>query len=319
MTRTETLAAEPGREIQQSTDAVLMIRPHRFHPNPETAADNAFQKAIDAGELDGVSLAAQREFDLAVKTLRDAGVTVHVVNDTATPEKPDAVFPNNWFSTHHDGRVALYPMYSAARRPERRHDVIEELRKHYQITGVVDYSASEGEGRCLEGTGSLVLDHVNKLAYASLSHRTHPEVLEKFCADFGYEPVKFCSTSEDGRPVYHTNVMMCIASEFALVAFDLIPDEAERAAVRKRLERTGKMVIDLAPRQITQFAGNAIELHNATEKLLVLSARAAAALDAEQRAQIERFARLLPLTLPTIELAGGSARCMIATIHLPSR
>src|SRR5829696_1545049 len=148
--------------IQQSTNAVLMIRPWRFYPNPETAADNAFQQTV-SGDF---TAEAQQEFDRAVETLRASGVTVHVVDDTATPEKPDAVFPNNWFSTHHDGRVALYPMYSAARRRERRHDVIDELRKQYRITDVVDYSGSERDGHCLEGTGSLVLDHVNKIAYA---------------------------------------------------------------------------------------------------------------------------------------------------------
>ena len=180
-------------DVQQSTSAVVMIRPHRFHPNPETAADNAFQRAIAEGEMPAISAAAQQEFDTAVETLRAAGVTVHVVDDTATPEKPDAVFPNNWFSTHHDGSVALYPMYSAARRLERRHDVVDELRQHYQITEVVDYSVSESDGHYLEGTGSLVLDHVNKIAFASLSHRTNPEVLKRFADDFGYEPVTFRS------------------------------------------------------------------------------------------------------------------------------
>lgn len=304
-------------EVRQSANAVLMIRPHRFHPNPETAADNAFQQAVDGHEMAAVSAAAEREFEAAVETLRGAGVMVHVVDDTATPEKPDAVFPNNWFSTHHDGRVALYPMYSAARRRERRHDVIDELRKHYTITAVADYSSSEERGEYLEGTGSLVLDHVNKLAYASLSQRTHSKVLEQFCADFGYEAVRFRSVSEDGRPIYHTNVMMCVGSEFALIGLEMIPDEAERSGVQNLLEATGKEVIELSPEQIAEFAGNAIELHNSHEKLLVLSARAAAALTAAQRGRIEEYARLLPLTLPTIELAGGSARCMIATIHLP--
>ena len=304
-------------EVEQSTNAVLMIRPYRFHPNPETAADNAFQRAVEAGEMPAISAAAQREFDEAVATLRTAGVTVHAVDDTATPEKPDAVFPNNWFSTHHDGRVALYPMYSGARRRERRHDVIDELRKHYRVAEVIDYSACEEQGHCLEGTGSLVLDHVNKLAYASLSHRTHPEVLERFCADFGYEPVKFRSVSEDGRPVYHTNVIMCVGSEFALIGLGMIPDEAERMGVENVLESTAKEVIELSALQIAEFAGNAIELHNDREKLLVMSTRAVAALSNEQRKRIERYARLLPLSLPTIELAGGSARCMIATLHLP--
>ncbi len=294
-----------------------MIRPYRFHPNPETAADNAFQREVAAGEMPAVSLAAQNEFDAAVATLRAAGVEVHVVDDTATPEKPDAVFPNNWFSTHHDGRVALYPMYSAARRLERRHDVIDELRKHYRITEVIDYSTSEQQGLHLEGTGSLVLDHVNKLAYASLSHRTHPEVLEKFCADFGYEAVKFRSQSPDGRPIYHTNVVMCVGSDFALLGSELIPDEAERVGVQNLLEATGKEVIDLSAAQIAEFAGNAIELHNQSEKMLVLSARAASALSNQQRATLKSYARFVELTLPTIELAGGSARCMIATIHLP--
>ena len=303
--------------IQQSTNAILMIRPHRFYPNPETAGDNAFQQDIAADQMLAVSAAARSEFDRAVEQLRGAGVTVEVVDDTATPEKPDAVFPNNWFSTHHDGRVALYPMYSAARRKERRLDVIDTLRAHYRITEVVDYSGEETEGRSLEGTGSLVLDHVHKIAYASLSHRTHPEVLKKFCRDFGYEPVTFRSESEPGRPIYHTNVMMCVGSEFALIGLENIPDEAERIGVQNLLEASGKEVIELRPAQIEEFAGNAIELHNDREKLLVLSTRAAAALTSAQQAAIERFARLLPLSLPTIELAGGSARCMIATIHLP--
>ncbi len=306
-------------EIQQSANAVLMIRPHRFYPNPETAADNAFQKAIADGELPAVSAAALAEFDRAVALLRASGVHVHVGDDTASPEKPDAVFPNNWFSTHHDGRVALYPMYSATRRLERRHEVIETLREHFQITEVIDYSEAEKEGQALEGTGSLVLDHINSIAYASLSHRTHPEVLKKFCADFGFEPVTFRSESEAGRPIYHTNVMMCVGTEFALVGLQNIPDEAERDGVQNLLEANGKEVIELSRAQIAEFAGNALELHNEHEKLLVLSARAAAALTPAQRKQLERYVRLLPLDLPTIELAGGSARCMLATIHLPRR
>ena len=294
-----------------------MIRPHRFYPNPETAADNAFQQAVAAGELPAVSAKALEEFDRAVEVLRAAGVTVDVFDDTATPEKPDAVFPNNWFSTHHDGRVALYPMHSATRRQERRHDVIESLRAHYRITEVIDYSGAETSGHALEGTGSLVLDHVNKIAYASLSQRTHPEVLKKFCADFGYEAVTFQSESEPGRPIYHTNVMMCVGSGFALVGLQNITDEAERGGVQNLLEASGKEVIELSPKQIAEFAGNAVELHNDLEKLLVLSARAAAALTTAQRTALERHARLVPLSLPTIELAGGSARCMLATIHLP--
>ena len=197
--------------------------------------------------------------------------------------------------------------------------MIEELRKHYQVTEVIDYSSEETAGRALEGTGSLVLDHVNKLAYASLSQRTDPQLLRRFCDDFGYEAVTFRSLDADGRPIYHTNVIMCVASEFALIGLSMIADEAERMGVQNLLESTGKEIIELSAPQIGEFAGNALELHNEHEKLLVLSARAAAALSGEQRSRIEKHARLVPLRLPTIELAGGSARCMMATIHLPGR
>ena len=303
--------------IHQSANAVVMIRPSRFYPNPETAQDNAFQREVAATAADTISKAAQEEFDQAVELLRGVGLMVHVFEDTASPEKPDAVFPNNWFSTHHDGRVALYPMYSASRRPERRNDVIDDLRKHYRVVEVVDYSAFEQQEKYLEGTGSLVLDHVNKIAYASLSQRTHSKVLKQFCHDFGYEAVTFRSESEDGQLIYHTNVMMCVGSEFALVGLETIADETERTVVQTLLKATGKEVIDLAPGQIANFAGNAIELHNEKGKLLVLSARAASVLSDKQSAMIQHYAQLVQLSLPTIELAGGSARCMIATIHLP--
>jgi hypothetical protein len=305
--------------IEQSASAVVMIRPSRFYPNPETALDNAFQQELKADATDRVSLLAQREFDQAVEALRGASVIVHVFEDTPAPAKPDAVFPNNWFSTHHDGRIALYPMYSPSRRAERRQDLIDRLRKRYQVTAVVDYSPYEQRGLYLEGTGSLVLDHVHRIAYVSLSRRADREPLQKFCTDFDYEPLTFESTGDDGRPIYHTNVVLCLGSEFALVGLDLIGDRTQREAVRARLESTGKTVIALSRNQIENFAGNALELHNEQSRLLVLSARAAASLSDEQRATIERSVRLLPLSLPTIELAGGSARCMMATIHLPPR
>jgi hypothetical protein len=300
----------------QSTDSVLMIRPGRFYPNPETAADNAFQRDADR-DSNALTLAARKEFDAAVETLRAAGVNVHVFEDTAEPEKPDAVFPNNWISTHHDGRIALFPMYSALRRCERRQDIVEELRKHYRVTEVVDYSAFEDEDCCLEGTGSLVFDHPNKIAYVSLSNRSNPKVVHRFADDFGYEPVTFTSIGPNGAPIYHTNVMMCIGTAFAMVGLDLIRNKTERQQVRARLEKTGKEIVELSADQIESFAGNAIELHNKDEeKLLVLSSRAARALTKQQRERLSRYARIVPLELPTIELAGGSARCMIATIHL---
>jgi hypothetical protein len=294
-----------------------MVRPSRFYPNPETAADNAFQSpaGLDVGPL---SAAARSEFDAAVQKLGEAGVKVHVFDDTATPEKPDAVFPNNWISTHHDGRIALFPMYSELRRRERRHDIIDELREHYQLAAVIDYSSYEQEGCCLEGTGSLVLDHLNKTAYVSLSKRSNPKVIQRFAEDFGYEPVTFTSIGGDGQPIYHTNVMMCVGTEFTLVGLSIIPNHNEREQVRARLVATGKEIVELAAQQVANFAGNAIELRDAEGgKLLVLSTRAMATLGEEQQMRLRRYVRLVPLHLPTIELGGGSARCMIAAIHLP--
>jgi hypothetical protein len=303
----------------QSTNSVLMIRPGRFYPNPETAADNAFQRDDDRGS-DALTQLARKEFDAAVQTLRAARVNVHVFDDTAEPEKPDAVFPNNWISTHHDGRIALFPMYSALRRRERRQDIVEELRKHYRVTDVIDYSAFEDEGCCLEGTGSLVLDHLNRIAYVSLSNRSNPKVIQRFADDFNYEPVTFTSIGSNGEPIYHTNVMMCIGTGFAMVGLEMIPNQAERQQVRARLEKTGKEIVELSVDQTANFAGNIIELHNkGGEKLLVLSKRALRVLTDKQRARLTRYVRLVPLELPTIELGGGSARCMIATIHLSPR
>ena len=304
---------------EQSANAVVMIRPSRFYPNPETALDNAFQQEVEAESSDTLTARARAEFDQAVRTLSAAAVKVHVFDDTLAPEKPDAVFPNNWFSTHHDGRIALYPMYTPSRRAERRHDLIASLQQHYRVSGIVDYSPYEERGLYLEGTGSLVLDHENRIAYVSLSRRADRELLEKFCADFDYEPVTFQSSSDDGRPIYHTNVMLCVGTQFVLVGLEMIDDPAQRETVRSRLAATGKTVIALDRDQIANFAGNALELQNGHEKLLVLSVRAASHLTAAQRTTIERFARLLPLSLPTIELAGGSARCMMATVHLPLR
>jgi hypothetical protein len=303
----------------QSTNSVLMLRPVRFYPNPETAADNAFQRDPDRGP-DALTLMARKEFDAAVQTLRAAGVNVHVFEDTAEPEKPDAVFPNNWISTHHDGRIALFPMYSALRRRERRQDIVEELQQHYRVTDVIDYSAFEDEGCCLEGTGSLVLDHLNKIAYVSLSNRSNPKVIQRFANDFSYEPVTFTGIGSNGQPIYHTNVMMCIGTAFAMVGLEMIPNKTERQELRARLERTGKEIVELTADQIANFAGNAIELQNkGGEKLLVLSGRASRALTDDQSDRLTRYARLIPLELPTIELGGGSARCMTATIHLPPR
>jgi hypothetical protein len=303
----------------QSTNSVLMIRPARFYSNPETAADNAFQRNAYFGS-DALIVMARTEFDGAVQTLRAAGVNVHVFEDTAEPEKPDAVFPNNWISTHHDGRIALFPMYSVLRRRERRQDIVEELRKRYRVSKVIDYSVFEDEGCYLEGTGSLVFDHLNRIAYVSLSNRSNPKMIQRFAGDFSYEPVIFTSIGSNGQPIYHTNVMMCIGTSFAMIGLEMIRNKTERQRVRARLEQTGKEIVELSADQIANFAGNSIELHNeAGEKLLVLSSRASGVLSDQQRETLSRYARLVPIDLPTIELAGGSARCMLATIHLPAR
>jgi len=303
----------------QSTNSVLMVRPCQFYPNPETAADNVFQARVDC-TADALTEFARKEFDAAVQTLHAAGVNVHVFEDTYEPEKPDAVFPNNWISTHDDGRIVLFPMYSALRRRERRQDILQELRKHYWVTDVIDYSPFEDEGCCLEGTGSLVLDHLNRIAYVSLSNRSNPKVIQRFAEDFSYEPVTFTSIGSNGQPIYHTNVMMCIGTAFAMVGLELIPNKVERQHVCACLEKTGKEIVELSADQIANFAGNTIELHNKNgEKLLVLSTRAARALTEDQREKLGRYARLVPLELPAIELGGGSARCMIATVHLPLR
>ena len=301
----------------QSTNSVLMIRPSRFYPNPETASDNAFQCNADR-DSDALTLMARKEFDAAAQILRAAGINVHLFEDTAEPEKPDAVFPNNWISTHDDGRIVLFPMYSALRRRERRQDIVEELRKHYRVTDVIDYSRFENEGCFLEGTGSLVLDHLNKIAYISLSNRSNSKVIQRFAEDFSYDPVTFTSNDSNGQPIYHTNVMMCIGTAFAMVGLEMIPNKTERELVRARLKKTGKEIVELSVDQIANFAGNAIELHDKNgQKLLVLSTRAGRTLTEDQRKRLSRHARLIPLELPIIELGGGSGRCMIATIHLP--
>lgn len=294
-----------------------MVRPHRFHPNPETAADNAFQRSAGHTSASAVALAARDEVTAAA--LREVGVRVHVFDDHGERETPDSVFPNNSFSTHRGGHVALYPMASKSRRRERRADVIEMLKAEYRVQDVIDYSGLEHDGLFLEGTGAMVLDHIANVAYTARSQRADPVALERFCTHFNFEPMAFTTADAAGLPIYHTNVMMCVATEFALVGFDLMDDPKRRADVRARLEERGRTVIALDARQIADFAGNAIELTGTQGRALALSDRAAASLTQQQRALISRSARLLPLSVPTIEMAGGSVRCMLAGIHLARR
>lgn len=300
----------------QAPAAVAMVRPHHFHPNPETAADNAFQRPATAAS---VAAQAHAEVTEAAARLEAAGVRVHLF-DSHDPATPDAVFPNNWFSTHAGGHVALYPMYAANRRRERRGDIVEMLKAQYRVQDVIDYSGLEHDGMALEGTGAMVLDHIGRIAYTAQSHRADPVALERFCTHFNFEPMAFATADAQGRPCYHTNVMLCVGTDFALGGFHLIADPQRREAVRARLRESGRKLIELDARQIGEFAGNALELTGyGGQRLLALSERAAASLGAAQKAVIERSATLLPLRVPTIELAGGSVRCMLAGIHLAPR
>ncbi|KVO36837.1 amidinotransferase [Burkholderia ubonensis] len=303
----------------QAPAAVVMIRPHHFQPNPQTSADNAFQRSGGAGDARAVSAAARDEVGAAAQRLADAGVRVHVFDDHGEHDTPDSVFPNNWFSTHPGGHVALYPMTCPNRRRERRADVIEMLKTEYRVQDVIDYSGLEYDDVFLEGTGAMVLDHVARIAYTARSRRADPVALERFCTHFNFEPICFDTADADGRPIYHTNVMMSVATEFALIGLDLISDPNRRDEIRRRLAETGRTVVALEPSQIANFAGNALELSGRDARVLTLSRRAFDCLTPRQRRLIERSAQLLPLDVPTIELAGGSVRCMLAGIHLARR
>ncbi len=312
------MSATMTRRSVQAPPAVIMIRPHHFSPNSETASDNAFQRDTAGLSPDAIALTARGESDGAAEALRGAGVTTHVFEDVGT-ETPDSVFPNNWFSTHPGGHVALYPMYAPNRRKERRADVIEMLKAEYRVQDVMDYSGLEPDGLFLEGTGAMVLDHIDRVAYAARSNRTDPIALERFCSHFNYEPMVFDARDEAGTAIYHTNVLMCIATDFVMIGLDMIVDADRRAHIVRRFEDSGRRVIALSGAQIADFAGNAIELQAPEGRVLALSSRALRALTPQQIAAISESATPLPLDIPTIELAGGSVRCMLAGVHLSRR
>jgi hypothetical protein len=308
----------------QAPSAVILIRAERFMPNPATAADNAFQRDVPAGQgIDAVSAQALAEMDALADALRDAGVRVHVFADE-DHTRPDSVFPNNWLSTHAGGSVAVYPMYASNRRHERRADVLEMLKSDYRVQSIVDYSGLEPDGIFLEGTGAMVLDHVSRVAYTARSHRADIAVLERFCTDFGYEPMAFDALDADGVPVYHTNVIACIGTDVAMIALGMIPDVQRREQVRERLSVTGRTIVELSEEQIREFAGNAVELCGRTADgkrryIMAMSARARRSLRPDQIAAIEESCEIVAVDIPTIELAGGSVRCMIAGVHLDRR
>lgn len=303
----------------QAPGAVVMIRPHRFHPNPETAKDNAFQRTDGDLSAKEIAKAAYDEVTAVAVRLEAEGVKVHIFEDRGEKETPDSVFPNNWFSTHPGGHVAIYPMYNPSRRRERRYDIIEMLKAEYRVQDVIDYSCLEYDNLFLEGTGAMVLDHIARVAYTARSNRADPIPLERFCTHFNFEPMAFDTADEQGKAIYHTNVMMCVATDFAMVGFDIIRDPDRREEIRARLADMGRRVIALDSRQISEFAGNAIELSAGSRRILAISIRAAASLSEDQRAFIEESARIVELSVPTIELAGGSIRCMLAGIHLARR
>ncbi len=306
----------------QTSSHILMVRPANFGFNPETAQSNFYQQQDDRSSRDIRDL-AKSEFDGFVALLRDQGVQVIVIEDTEVPVKTDAVFPNNWFSTHADGKLILYPMYSPNRRLERRTDLIEELiRLDFQVGDIVDLSFFEKDKQYLEGTGSMVMDHSAKIIYAGYSERTHKLPLEYVGKLLGYEIVGFHAVQEiEGKqtPIYHTNVMMHVGTDLAVVCLDSIPRASEKLKVQKKLIESGKKIVPILAKQKFNFAGNMLEVSNdGGEKFTVMSQTAYDSLNVGQIQLIEKYTTIISPSIPTIEkLGGGSARCMMAEIFLP--
>lgn len=310
----------------QTTDTILMIRPVNFRMNEETAVNNYYQKALEGFSSEDVNQHAAEEFDTFVSTLRNHDIRVIVIEDTPEPSKPDSIFPNNWISFHQDGRVGLYPMFAPNRRLERRQDILEQLQEtyHLKVSTVHDFSGYESEHVYLEGTGSMVLDRENKIAYAAISERTDANAFREFCETFSYTPVMFTANQDvNGKrlSIYHTNVMMCVADKFAILCADTIDNPLERQAVITSLEQTGKEIIYITEDQKHHFAGNMLQVHarsNPEKKFLVMSEAAWSSLTDTQKEAIEKYGKIIHSSLDTIEaLGGGSARCMMAEVFLP--
>ncbi|WP_105169947.1 citrulline utilization hydrolase CtlX [Pseudoalteromonas sp. T1lg23B] len=298
----------------QTPNAVVMVRPHHFVSNPQTMQDNAYQVVADSQY---VSQRAYQEVSSVAQALSDAGVTVHLFEDESQLT-PDSVFPNNWFSTHGDGQLLIYPMYAPNRRMERRADVIDVFKTQYQVESITDLSRLADSELFLEGTGSMVMDHIHKVAYAVESKRTCAKLVAQVCKQIGYEPVVFNAFDDQGVAVYHTNVLMCVASEFVMICLDMVAKN-QRTDLEKRFAQQNKPVIALTQAQIAQFCGNALELQGRDGRLLALSQTAFDALTDAQKEVIERSAKLMPMAIPTLEAAGGSIRCMLGGVHLQKR
>lgn len=299
----------------QTTNNIFLVRPSNFIFNSETAGSNAFQNKLDENQ-ETINQKVWDEFDEFAAKLKAKGVHVTVFEDTLLPQKPDAIFPNNWISIHPDGTLILYPMFAPNRRLERRQDLIDSLKTNFKITKVIDISKYEAENRFLEGTGSIVFDHDNKLAYACLSARTDSGILDEVCAILNYKPVSFYSHDQAGKEIYHTNVMMCIAEKFAVICLASITNEQVRTAVSESLLQTGHEIIDISFEQMNQFAGNMLGLKtNENKSILAMSQSSFNCLTSVQKAVLKNYSELLPLAVHTIEtIGGGSARCMIAEI-----
>ena len=306
----------------QLASTVLMIRPVRFESNPLTAESNQFMEDPEAPPREQQA-AAILEFDGLVTVLRNAGVAVIVVEDTREPHTPDSIFPNNWLSTHADGRVVLYPMEAENRRTERRADIVDYLSFElgFLVTEVVDLTAHEHSGHFLEGTGSMVLDRVNRVAYACSSSRTHFDPLADFARRMNYEVVSFDAVDNDGVPIYHTNVLMSLGEEFVAICEESIPRDEQREAVLRRLRESGREIVSLSYDQLHAFAGNMLELENTSgEHVIAMSQQALEALDETQLLKLRSYGRVVSAPIDNIERsAGGSVRCMLAEVHLQAR
>jgi hypothetical protein len=309
--------------MQQTTNTILMIRPINFRMNEQTAVNNYYQQELINTLPATINAKAQKEFDDFVIKLQDQGVHVVVINDTETPSTPDSIFPNNWVSFHENGDVGLYPMFAENRRLERREDVLDTLEKNdFNIENIVDYTEAEEEGFFLEGTGSMILDRENSKAYCALSPRADEELFIEFCEDFEYTPVIFTSNqtvNNQREAIYHTNVMMCVAEQFAIICLASIDDKKERKNIVKHLKESGKEVIDITEQQVNAFAGNMLQVIGKNNQLfLVMSSSAYHSLRKDQLQKIEKHNSIIHSSLETIETCGGgSARCMMAEVFLP--
>lgn len=300
----------------QHSSHLLMIKPAHFDFNAETAVNNSFQVRSTA---DNIQQNALLEFETFVTTLRSNGIDVTVIEDSPVPHTPDAVFPNNWISFHDNAGICLYPMFAGNRRLERKQQVLDEIQKKFRVDQIIDLTGYEARKAFLEGTGSMVLDRDHAIAYACLSPRTDKNVLTVFCEKLHYQPVCFTASNTENQPIYHTNVMMCVADAYAVICLDSIQDNAERQMVMRKLTETGKQIIEISVDQMNRYAGNMLQVHNAGGKtFLVMSSRAFRSLTANQVQRIEAFNPIIHSDITTIETnGGGSARCMIAEIFLP--